>query len=154
MPKHSDLGWHNDIRYKIRSHKGDWRNSWKFAWELNTPLIKIRVPESVPNKASLFEVSSNVQVGTVKKWESSFHEDTLDMKLNDNEVGIVVRLVEREGKSGSYELKADNKIIKAIETDLLERAIDSDISLSGKTITGAIGAYEIKTIKLILTKKS
>jgi len=127
-------------------HRGDWRESkvYKTAYEYNTPVIVsfARAQNGdLPSEASLFSLES----------ESAY---IAQIKKAEDDDGIIVRIVEGEGKDTKAELKVNPmfKIVSAYETDLIElnpkplKAGQSSLSLD-------VGHYEIRTIKLNLQAK-
>ena len=127
-------------------HAGGWQQAkvYKAAYEYNTPAVVIPASAhagKLPASASLFSLTSDsAYIAQVKKAE------------DDN--GIIVRIVEGEGKDTSATLQVNPafKIVSAAETNLIE--LDpKPLPVSQGAVSFPIGHFEIRTIKLALSAK-
>jgi alpha-mannosidase len=128
--------------YSLYAHAGDWREGGTTAQglDLNHPADAVAVaPQagSLPGGRHSFVAvnAPNIVLEALKKAEDS--DD------------IVIRLVERHGKSGPVEVRFDRPIEKAVECNLLERE-DSPYEVTDGQLCFACKPFEIRTFKLKL----
>lgn len=129
-----DIG-HHELTYSIFPHCGDFRegNVTKAAYELNSPCI-ITKGEIKENEFSWMDIdNSSVIVETVKKAE--------------NDDGIIIRLYESNGESGSVRLGFGRKIKKAEMCGVLENVLKG-MPFENEKLIFQMKPYEIATIKL------
>ncbi|MGQ4876176.1 MAG: alpha-mannosidase [Promethearchaeia archaeon] len=173
--KYVDIGFHS-AEYSLWIHKGGFHDAkpWKKGYEYNYPVIIYKKPKKkmqlifdgieikdkfknvFQKEFSIASVSEDSVILQVIK----FPEKILLEKLNHEKFSIgknsqilILRLFETSGiPQENVEISFNNtiKIIKAIETDLLERELDeSDIVIKeNRKLILNIGKFEIKTIKL------
>jgi len=127
-------------RFSVLSHKGDWKNGYRFGIESNTPLqvvagITPAQNAALPEVKSFFEVSAdNVVVSTIKKC--------------DDDDSVIVRLYDIEGKDSKTTFKTFFPVAAVEHTNIIEeegRALPG----SGKAFKTKIGHHAIETFKLI-----
>ena len=129
------------FRYSITSHKGNWQEgrSGNFGWAASNPLTPIFMEGekdgTLAGTQSFCSVDrQNVAILAVKKAE-----------FDD---GIVVRLIETEGKETEVSVNLPlSSIIKAFSTNLVEEEI-KPLNAGKKSLKISIGPFAIETIKI------
>ncbi len=129
------------FRYSMTSHKGDWRQgkARDFGWGVSNPLVPvcIRGPQKgpLPESASFCHVDQpNVFVLTIKAAEDGN--------------GLIVRLVETEGKAAEVTVSLPFfEIAEAFRTNLVEEDV-SPLDSTSHTVKGQIDANGFLTIRL------
>ncbi|MDE3178901.1 MAG: alpha-mannosidase [Acidobacteriota bacterium] len=136
----ADRGPH-DFTYAMFPHAGDWREAGtEFAgYELNYP-VHAHASEvhegALPASHSFVQIEPrNVILTAVKKADA------------DN--SLIFRFFEFEGKDSQVTLTLPEAASNAVETNLMEKE-ENPVSLGagGKSISVAIGHYEIKSVKV------
>lgn len=143
-------GWHS-FEFSLSVHAGDWRDPlcYRLGWEFNNPLRVGRMCTARPiapinERATLPESDSfcwvdqeGVIVTTIKKaYDGS---------------GFVVRLIELTGLARTVRLYYNVGVIKAVETDLLERPIH-ELKVTDTSVFVPLTAYGIHSVKVALRK--
>ena len=140
--RYPDLGIHH-FTYSLLPHMESWDKAQvaQAAIELNAEIHTISaISKNCLEKGTLmnglFKCShDNLIIEAIKKTESGD--------------GIVVRLYEACGTSGSAELSCGKHILSAVESDLVEKKI-KDAELTEDTISFRFTPYEIKTFIVTL----
>ncbi len=136
----ADKGFHS-IPLALYPHKGDWpaADSPLRAAEYNDPLIVVRADKhtgKLGKSKSFFSAGPhNVVLSTMKKAEDG--------------KGFVLRLVETSGKDTTAVINLPGKPKKIVETNLVERELQTLPTPKDTTLSVPIGHYEIKTIKVV-----
>jgi alpha-mannosidase len=176
--KCADIGKHS-IDYGLWVHEGDFKESsaWRKGYEYNYPLLfekfnesanrnfdKLNIREdfkgSLKEELSLISISNpNIILQAIKSPEKKILElKKPSIPQNKDNLILIMRLFETSGNpQQDVEIIFNNffRILKAIETDLLEREINSsEINLSNSNkINLDFKKFEIKTIKLSVSIK-
>jgi alpha-mannosidase len=138
-PAHNDDGGNHTVPYALYPHGGSWRKGavHRRAHEYNVPLIALPVAShggALPPQASLFSVEpANVMITAVKAAESGR--------------GLVLRLVETDGRAVDASLMSHWFLRNAAATNLLEEG-GKDLPSGGERIKLTFRAHEIKTVVL------
>ncbi|HUT52187.1 MAG TPA: glycoside hydrolase family 38 C-terminal domain-containing protein [bacterium] len=135
--QHAELG--------LLAHRGDWREArlWEAGYDFNTPLEAMRTSAhagSLPSEGSFIALDSgSVYLGSLKRAE------------DDND--LVLRLVEAAGKNDTAVIKfgLGMQVRSGAETDLLELN-PQPIPASGREVKFELGPYQVRTLKLKVTK--
>jgi len=133
---------HHEFTYSLYAHAGNWEagGTTQQAYELNFPLIAVAAGShtgTLPASHSFVQIEPrNVILTAVKKAE--------------DDDGLIFRFYESSGKSSQVRLRLPEKAASAVVTNLMEKQegalmLESD----GREITIPIGAYEIKTVKVL-----
>ncbi len=138
---YADQGPH-DFTYAMYPHAGGWREAATElrAYELNYHLHSLAVGShegSLPSAHSFARIEpANVILTAIKKAE------------DDN--ALIFRFYEFEGKPSQARLTLPEAATQAVETNLMEKE-EKPLSLqgNGSEIVTPIGAYEIKSVKVI-----
>ncbi len=137
----TDQGFH-ELTYSLFAHKGGWEagGTTQQAYELNFPLMAIAAGAHtgvLPAKHSFVQVEpGNVVLTAVKKAE--------------DDDGLILRFYESNGKPSQVRLHLPDKAVRAFETSLMEKQQDSlPLTADGREVAIPIGAYEIKTVKVL-----
>ena len=136
-----EKGIEHVFEYAYMTHAGDWReaNSARRGMEYNSRLLAINAARhtgKLPTKKSFIRCSSeNLILSSVKPADG----------------GVLIRVYESEGRAASNAtIELDFPISGAEETDLVERSVRDRAAIrSGNSIDFNIGAFEIKTFKLL-----
>ena len=129
------------FRYSISTHKGRWKEGRcrDFGWAICNPLIPVRIhgkkEGALDRKMSFCQVDKpNVFLLTLKRAEDGD--------------GIIVRLIETEGKDATATLTIPHLTIKqAYQTNLVEEN-KGKATFTEHTITAPIKAFGITTIRI------
>jgi alpha-mannosidase len=129
------------FRYSISSAMGNWPESQPrdFGWAVSNPLIPVHVTASktglLPKSAEFCSVDQhNVVVSTIKKAE--------------DDDGMIVRLLETEGKTTKVSLALPCVDIgSACLTDVVENG-GKDLSVAGRTVKVPVEPYGIATVRI------
>jgi len=129
------------FRYSLTTHEGNWIDGQprNFGWSIGNPLIGIDVEGNkdggLPQSTSLFQLDKpNVMLLTLKNAEEG--------------EGIIVRLIETEGKDTEAILAFPQlSVDKAYQTDLVESNA-SEIGMDDNAIKLSIKAFAIMTVLL------
>ncbi len=138
-PARSDDGGNHLVPYALLPHLGSWRDGavQRRAEEYNVPPIAVPAPPhggALPPQTSFFKVTpASVALTAVKRAESGD--------------GLVLRLVETEGRAVSAELFSHWFLRGAFETNLLERN-EKPLATEGDLLTLDFTPFEIKTVVL------
>ena len=143
----ADMGKHY-FTYSIYPHEGSWKtgNTYQAAYELNYPLLTKtgdldhiqKSTKSLPEDlAFITSDQQNIIISAIKKAEDS--DD------------VIVRFYETYGRKIPLCLTFSSNVIKAEETNLLEEPA-ADVRVEGREIILDVDPYEIKTLKIRLTK--
>jgi len=134
------------FRYSITTHKGEWKEGRPrdFGWAIGNPLIAVRV--------------NGKRKGTLDKKMSFCHVDKPNVLLStlkraEDGDGIIVRLIETEGKDVTATVTLPHTTIKqAYGTNLVEENKEKlTSSATGNTahkVTAPIKGFGITTIRL------
>ncbi len=138
-----DLGDHV-IRYALVPHAAGWGegNGAQAGEDLNVPLVVSSVDfhaGDLPAVASLISVTpQNVRLAALKRAEDG--------------QGMVLRLVEVEGKAGEAQVRVAAGLLDdagAAEVDTLEHPVNEDtVRLEGEVLTVSVPAFGITTVKV------
>ena len=137
----ADIGEH-DLAYALYPHAGDWRaaDTSRRGREFNAPAYVLAPQKhdgALPPVYSFFSASpDNVALTSVKRAEDGG--------------GIVLRLVETEGRPADASISLPWAPVSVTETNLIEDEIPDGVNpaISGNSLTVPLGAFEIKTLKL------
>lgn len=129
------------FRYAITTHRGDWKagRPRDVGWAVANPLVPVLVSGkrqgTLPKRMSFAEVDQpNVLLLTLKRAEDG--------------QGIILRLVETEGKQTTASVKLPHLAIrKAFRTNLVEED-EQELSFTAQTITATIKPFGLTTIRL------
>ncbi|HUT52409.1 MAG TPA: glycoside hydrolase family 38 C-terminal domain-containing protein [bacterium] len=136
-PQHAEMG--------LLVHPAGWREArlWEAGYNFNTPF---EVVFTTPHKGKLPEEASFVSVDSEQIYLGA-------MKRAEDDDDLVLRLVEATGKPGTGTVKFGEgaTIESAATTDLLELNPEP-LSASGSSLTVDVGAYEIKTVKVKVSR--
>ena len=129
------------FRYSITTHEGDWLAGCPrdFGWSVSNPFVAVPVNPSgkgtLPKSMSLCQIDKpNVILLALKKAEDGD--------------GIIVRLIETEGRNTEFNLTfSDIDFQKAYETNIVEEN-ERSLDIDGKTLKLNIGSFGIKTIRI------
>lgn len=140
---HADEG-HHEFTYSLYPHGGDWRQAQtvRRGYELNYKLLTRQIDNhqgALPGAHSFFTVQGdNVVMTAVKKAEK---DDS-----------VIVRFYEWAGKEGDVKITLPPGAQSAVDADLMERPI-GDLTLQGDTVSVHTKPFEIKTVRITLTKQ-
>lgn len=141
---HGEGNWYaqkgsHDFHFSLSSHKEGWKNGYRFGTEENRPFYVARKSDergALPGKNSFLSVSDEfVSVSVLKRADSGD--------------GVILRLVEMEGKDKTVEVSLPEEIKGVIRTNLIEEE-EERIDISGKTLRLKMGHHSIETFKLLL----
>ena len=129
------------FRYSITTHKGGWKKGRPrdFGWAIGNPLIAVRV--------------NGKRQGTLGKKMSFCRVDKpnvllLTLKQAEDGDGIIVRLIETEGKDVTATVTLPHLTIKkAYRTNLVEENT-ARLIYSTHKVTAPVKAFGITTIRL------
>ncbi|MFH1538762.1 MAG: glycosyl hydrolase-related protein, partial [bacterium] len=139
----ADIGRHS-IEYAVYTHPSDWRdsNTPRRGYEFNYTPHVIRPGKhggKLPATHSFFSASpANVIITAVKMAEDGD--------------GVIIRLVETDGREGIATVRLPWEPKNVVETNLIEDELKDKLPVrqDGNTLSAPIGRFEIKTFKLIL----
>jgi len=129
------------FRYAITTHQGDWKagRPRDFGWAVANPLIPLRV--SGKHKGTLGGTTSFCQVQPANVF-------LLTLKRAEEGDGIIVRLVETEGKEAMATLTLPHVTVqKAIATNLVEEN-QAALASAPHQVTVPVKAFGLTTIRL------
>lgn len=138
-PAHNDESGNHSTAYALYPHVGDCHAGkvWRRAWEYNIPLIAVPVKVhagALPAQTSFFWLSQpNVMIAACKQAEDG--------------QGIVLRLVEMEGRNTPVTLHSYWFLRGAFEADCLEQ-VQKKLPTQGDALQLNFKAHEIKTVVL------
>jgi len=126
-------------------HSGGWREAklWEAGYDFNAPLEAVWTTAhkgKLPAEGSFISVDSDsAYLGSVKRAE--------------DDGDLVLRLVEATGQDGSATVRFGQglQVMSAAETDLLELN-PSPVSAGGSSLNVSLTPYEIKTVKVNVTR--
>ena len=139
----ADIGQHS-IEYALHTHPSDWRDSNvpRRGYEFNYPPHIIRPGKhrgDLPAEHSFFSAEpGNVAMTAAKKAEDGD--------------GIIIRLVETDGRPGIAKVHLPWEPKSVVETNLIEDDSgkpSTSVDFSGNKLSIPVGKFEIKTLKLI-----
>ena len=173
----ADIGQHS-IDYALWVHEGDFIKSsaWRKGYEFNYPLLfeilketasnnfdKLNIRDDFKNSLkedfSLLSISNpNIILEAIKNPEKKILDlEQSSIQQESDNIVLIMRLFETSGKSQeNVEIIFNDffKILNAVETDLLERDLNSsEINLKSNKISLDFNKFEIKTIKLNVSIK-
>jgi len=133
------------FRYSIITHKGDWRKGrvYNFGWDFQNPLIPVCM--------------NGKKEGTLKKSLSFCQVDKsnvllLTLKKAEDGNGIIIRLIETEGKNTATTVTLPFiSIIHAYQANLVEEN-ERLLSAQEHEVTVSIKAFGITTIRVEVLK--
>ena len=137
----------NNFTYSLCPHAGSVDNAeaTRRGSELNQPIIAAvegaHAGSIRPGEAYLTCESDNIIVSAVKLAEDQPHDST----------AMVIRLFESKGEPVSGKLQVKWPVLRAEETDMLERT-EKKLTVTNNTLALNFGKHEIKTIKLYIKK--
>jgi alpha-mannosidase len=74
------------------------------------------------------------------------------VKKAEDDDGLILRFYESTGKAGEVRLRLPEKAVSAFETNLMEKQERAlTLGSDGREVTLPIGAYEIKTVKVLFS---
>lgn len=130
-------------RFSLTTHKGDWKNGYRFGYEFNHSLYPVMVPEKAKpvlaeGEGSFLTVKQkNVIISTFKKAE--------------DDDSYVMRCFDMEGEGGKAAIEVLRPIERLRETNIIEEeGNDITAKADGKGFVTAIEPYGIHTYKLVL----
>ena len=129
------------FRYSIASHKGDWKEgrAHDFGWEAANPLMPVAAEG--PSGGDLDQKMSFCRLDQP-------NVSLLTLKQAEDGDGIIVRLLETEGKPVTAKLSVPHLTIKkAYRTNLMEEN-ESEAAFTPHEVTATVGAFGITTIRL------
>jgi alpha-mannosidase len=135
----ADRGRHH-FSYALYPHGGDWRQALtvRHGYEYNYKLRAMQVQAhtgSLPAEHAYITVNpQNVVLTALKKAEDGN--------------GLIFRMYEWAGKSGSVEIHVPKGATGATLTNLMEKPEGSELAIEKETVTAPIHAYEILTVKV------
>jgi alpha-mannosidase len=136
---------HHEFTYSLYPHAGTWREALtvRQGYEVNYPLMAVsttRHPGTLPPSQSFFSTQEdNVVITAIKK--------------DADDSALIVRFYEWAGKKGDVHLVLPQSVTAAWQTNLME-ATQNPLSVdsAGKVVTVPTSPYEIKTVKVQLSK--
>ena len=136
-----DKGFH-EFTYSLLPHTGTWSQSGvaRAGIELNADIHTVNAVGSAGLCAAIPQDALINGLFTCDN--KNLIIDTIKPALNGE--GIVIRLYESNGNSGSALLASALPILYAFESDLVEKKID-DVAVTNDTISFAFTPYEVKT---------
>jgi alpha-mannosidase len=136
---------HHEFTYSLYAHAGNWDagGTTQQAYELNFPLIALAAGNhsgTLPAKHSFVQIEPRNVILTAAK------------KAEDDD-GLIIRFYESSGRASQVKLGLPAKAVGAFETNLMEKQ-ERPLPLegNGSGIRLSIGAYEIKTVKVLFAK--
>jgi len=129
------------FRYSITTHKGDWRGAQvhKFGWSFQNSLIPVCMKGKKEGKLSVSQSFCEVDKPNVL---------LLTLKQAEDGEGLIVRLIEIEGKNTDVKVTLPFfTIVRAYRTNLVE---ENERILSAKKheIKVPVKAFDIATIRV------
>jgi len=130
----------HSFTFSIYSHKGDWKNGYRYGTQSNQPLQAVVSQQSaagtMPETMSFISVENkNLILSTVKKC--------------DDDDNIIVRCYDIEGADSEARLSISSPVQKAEITNMIEEE-GKAIPGSGKSLGLKVGHNSIETIKLFI----
>jgi alpha-mannosidase len=131
---------HHHFHYALYPHAGTWKDALtvRHGWEYDYPLTTVVTTAhagSLPAEHSFASVApENVVLTAVKKAE--------------DEKGLIFRVYEWAGKSGTAEFHVPAGATGATVTNLMETAEGSPLKVEGDVVKAPIHPYEILTIRV------
>ncbi len=155
IPEYVDQFRHEDIRYAVHVHPGDWRSgTWRKAIEFNDP-ITCRVADIAgdPVKSPRFDATRGLvscAPDHVVVTAFKVHEDEANLA---NPSTFIARVVEMAGLGpveAKITLPKQIKVAKAELVDLLEMKADTsrEVKVSGNEVVLEVGPHEIATLRI------
>lgn len=123
--------------FSVYSHRGDWRNGYRFGTQSNQPLRAVTVK---PGKGSAAESMSFIAVENTNLVLST-------IKKCDEGDAVIVRCYDMEGKDTVAKISLNTSFNKAEITNMIEEE-GRPIPGNGNTLLFKIGHHAIETIKL------
>jgi alpha-mannosidase len=130
---------HHSFTYSLYPHQGDWRQAEtpRRAWELNDPLMAIRIGGGEGNLKSTGSFLSIV----------SDHVMLSALKMAEEGDGLILRLYEDQNRRGTVKVTFFYPPFRAIECDPYENEIGPATVVSG-SLRFDIKPFEVRTFKL------
>ena len=131
---------HQHFSYALYPHSGDWKQAFTIrrGYDFNYPLQAMQVqphPGSLPVLHSFVSITpGNVVLTAIKKAEDSH--------------ALIFHFYEWAGKSGNVELRVPPGASGAVETNLMEQAQGSALSLAGDHVTVPVHPSEIVAVRV------
>jgi alpha-mannosidase len=130
----------HEYTFSIYSHKGDWKNGYRFGTQSNQPLKAVVSKHSpggsMPETMSFISVNNkNLILSTVKKCE------------DDN--NVIVRCYDIEGTDSNASISISSPFKKAEITNMIEEE-GKLIPGSGTSVSLSVGHNAIETVKLFV----
>lgn len=138
----ADRGRHR-FTYSLFPHRGDWRAAQvvRRAYELNAPLRAVWTIDHEPPATA--EVPSSFLTTPTD------HIVVETVKCAEDGDGLIVRLYEVHNQRGPASLVFGQPVTRAIEVDLLERAV-GPVAVEGHTVRFDVRPFEVKTLRVWL----
>jgi len=125
--------------FSLTTHKPGWQNGFHFGRQANEPLQAVVNPVRAAD-AALTESESFVSIDKCNVVLTT-------MKMAEDGHGMVLRLVELEGKDTTVELLFKRKLANAYKTNLIEE-VSGNIPVTGNRLKFSIGHHSVETIKV------
>jgi alpha-mannosidase len=128
-------------QFSLTSFAGDWRNNFQFANEVTSPFPSaVAVPEaltpSLPSSLSLCQTGQPNYIVS-------------DIKLADDQNGIIVRGYEIAGSDTDVVLKFPLEIEHANATNLIEENLELPLASSGGSLRFKAGQRSINALRIV-----
>jgi len=134
------------FRYSITSHKGDWKSgkSRNFGWGMSNPPISVFVEGNKRGPLNTSQSFCNVDKSNVM---------LLNMKMAEDNDGIIIRLIETEGKETSATVTFPS--MKITEAQLVNLVEENGKILDHKphAVTLPIKAFGITTARIKVAER-
>lgn len=135
------MGGHYTFEYRIVLHRGDWKEGgvWKTAAQTRNPLIAVAFNAETSKIDSFGLLREDVHGITILALKPSEAEDG----------SYILRFQDLLGKNRSVTLAFQKTLRKAVTCDLVERELQYLPPDDDSSLTVALKAFEIRTLKLI-----
>lgn len=131
----------HDYHFSLTSFAGDWRNSFRFGNEVNSPFPSAvasskALEPPIPSALSFCQVSQpNYIISTIK--------------VADDQNGIIVRGYEISGRDGEVVMKFPLRIDQANATSLIEENLGTPVTTSAHEVQSKVGQRSIDALRIV-----
>ncbi len=132
----ADEGEHR-VRYAIQPHAGNWVDAGivGIAQAFNAPMVAVH---GAPADGDGFVSVDGLPVGFAA------------LKQAHDQDGIVLRVYEPHGNSGTTTLAFDRAVQSAVRVSLLEEPVEGEVALDGNTVTLHLRPFELVSLLLVM----
>jgi alpha-mannosidase len=131
----------HDYHFSFTSFAGDWRNSFRFGNEVNSPfpsavVLPSALAPAIPSSLSLCHVLQPEYIVS-------------DIKVADDQNGIIVRGYEISGRDTDVAMKFPLQIDHANATSLIEENLSAPVATSAGEVQFKTGQRSINALRIV-----